>query len=120
MPRKAKMTKEEIEKEINRQVEERLAISLKENNLKALKKYVEQSLNTLIYLYKYDDLLQSSMITSAIRLINSTDISEEDKEEFREGFAMDLVFMNGGVKEEDWEKAMNKKAEILKYLKGNY
>ena len=120
MPRKTKMSKEEQQKEIDRIVAERIAKQRKEDNRKAQKEFIEKALDLLLYQMRYTYIRQSYAFATAIRLINLSDLSEEDKDEVRLNFATDIVFAGGGVKEEDFDKARKKIEEIKEYLRGNH
>lgn len=118
MPRKKKLTKEEIQAEIDRQVEERLKVDREVNHVEEVKKFLEDTLNVLYAHHFYGHLKFKYFFDTAKNLINDSGLSEEDKEEIRRSFASSMVFSRGGVKEEDWDAAMDKINAITKALRG--
>ena len=118
MPRKKKATKEEIQAEINRRVEEQLKIDREVNHMEEVEKFLDDALKALCYHYFYGHLKFKYFFDTAKLLIDNSGLSEEQKEEQRHSFASDIVFSRGGVREEEWNNAMESVDRISKALRG--
>ena len=118
MPRKKKPTKEEIQAEINRQVEEEMKIYREEKHAESVERFLDDSLRALHYHYFYGHLKFKYFFDTAKYLIDNSGLSEAKKEEQRHSFASSIIFSRGGVKQEEWDAAMEGINNIRKALRG--
>ena len=116
--RKKKMTKEEINAEIDRQVKEEQKKWLEEKSLKAEADFVEKTMQFLVYKFKFDDLSLTRTFSLAKAIIDAME-SEEAKSDARHIFAEDLIYVGAtGDKLRDRESIKKTIEAIEKYLVG--
>lgn len=116
----AKKSKEEIQKEIDRIVEEKMAVKREKDHIESKKDFVVDALNSLIKHYKYGGLKQKWMLDMAKKLIEESGLDDETKDELaRYEFAQGLIYFGGrGVKEDEKDKVDKAINSITKYLRG--
>ncbi len=118
MPKRKKLTEEEIQAEINRRVEEQLKIDREIAHVKEVESFIDDALDVLLRHYIYGDLKREYLFSTAISLIDNSGLSEETKELLRHNFASSIVFSRRGVKPEDWGTSMKIIDAIQKHLRG--
>ena len=118
MPRKRKLTQEEIKAEIDRRVEEEMKIYREEKHMEEVEEFLRNTFKALCYQYYYGDLKFVYVFNTAKALINDSGLPEEKKDDLRHMFASDMIFGRGGVKQEDWDAAMDSINAIKKALRG--
>ena len=116
--RKKKLTKEEVNAEIERQVREEQEVWLKEKSLKAEETFVEEALRSLVFKFKYEGLYLSKTLHFAKALIDGIESNEAKKNATRI-FAEDMVYMGTTSYElQDREFIEKMIGAIEKYLAG--
>ena len=118
MPKKRKMSQEEIRREIDRQVAEEQKAWLGECRYESEKLVMKKCFDELAYGYKYEHLGGTYALSVAKFMIDHSRLSDEDKESERRYFADTFVWTgSGGVAKDEWHVVQEAMDAIVQKLR---